>query len=335
MAVTIYDVAAEAEVSPATVSRYFTNKNVSEEKKQRIVKVIEKLGYESNFIASGLKSKKSMTIGVIVRNTYDIFESSILIEAEKVFKQHKYSMMLCSVNDQNSSINSKFKFLIDKAVDGILYFPTNNTEFDEINKCVNKSIPVVILDEDIKGANTDKIFVNNKRAIYDAVKKLYNYNHKKIAIINGPVDNNVSKWRYEGYKKALTELDLKLNDEYIEFTDYSVKQGYDAAVKILKNSNPPTAICVTNYFTSIGALKAINDLRIIVPQDLSVVAMDKFELTDLIADNLSVITQPIDEIGRLAANILLKRIENDYSDFPQTIELDTNFIDGKTIKKIK
>jgi len=334
MAVTIYDVALEANVSPATVSRYFTNKNVSDEKKERLVKVIEKLGYKSNLIASGLKNKKSMTIGVIVRNTYDIFESSILIEAEKVLKQNKYSMMLCSGGDQNSSTSSKFKFLIDKAVDGILYFPINSTEFDEINNCVNNSIPVVILDEDIKGANTDKIFVNNKKAIYDAVKKLYNYNHRNIAIINGPVDNSVSKWRFEGYQKALTELNLVLNNNYIEFTDYSVKQGYDAAVKILKKSNPPTAICVTNYFTSIGALKAINDLRINVPQELSVVAMDKFDLTDLIADNLSVITQPIEEIGKLAANILLKRIENDYSDFPLTIELDTKFIDGKTIKKI-
>jgi DNA-binding LacI/PurR family transcriptional regulator len=316
LGVTIKDVARAAGVSHGTVSRYLNGYAVNEDRKASIAQAIAELGYKVNLNARGLKSSKSHTVGILVRSLVDFFDTSIVTYIEDLLESNDYGAIICDYSCDEARFASKLEFLIDRAVDGIVLFPFF-TELSVYAKLVESRIPVVLVDSDVPGFVADKVFSDNEHAAFKAVERLIKLGHRDIAIINELADSNiVARDRLSGYYKALERHDVPIVNDYISIGSFRVQCGYDATVRLLKLGNRPTAVFPANYYMAIGAVAAIHDFGLKIPEDISVISFDYFERYDLANTPLTCVVQPTERIGKEASALLLRRMKNDYSDFP-------------------
>jgi len=334
MAIKIKDVAEYAGVSVGSVSSYLNGKELKPANMQKIKEAIEVLNYKPNTIAQSLKSRKSMSVGILIDSLTDQFAASIVEIAQSILIAHGYTVLLCSFSMDVKKQEQKLMYLLDKKVDGAIlylsgdYLPTLE-EFTKQNK------PLVLINEDIKDLYADKILVNNSEAGFRATEKLIQAGHKNIAIVLGARDDYTGVGRLDGYKKALKYYGLEPNEDLIMYAKYDFKIAYEMVKKILESENPPTAIFATSYHLTIGAVIAINELDLKIPTDISIIGFDHFELSDVIKPQITLVEQPIEQIGVLAAETLLKRLSGDLSSPPKRIELNTNICARNSIANIR
>lgn len=334
MAETIRQVAARAGVSTATVSRYLSGLPTSQETGSRVARAIEELGYSKNLIAEGLSRRRIMTIGAVVRNVYDIFEASILTEADRVFRQSRYSLIVSSREDFSGGLGAQLDFLLGNGVDGMMVFPQKGDGPGPLEALCQGGIPTVLMDTDVPGTGCDKILVDNTAATQQMVRKLFGLGHRRIGFIGGPPDDYVGGLRNQGFLDACGALDLPVDDGLLALTDYSSAGGYAAALEMLQQQRPPTALCFSNYFTTLGGVKAVQKLGIKVPAQLSIIGFDRFETLPVVPENLSLVMQPTGEIGRLAANLLLQRIAQPRPGVGSVHLLETTLVEGGTVRQL-
>lgn len=330
MAVTIHDVAKRAGVSVGSVSRHINGHLLKEKNRNAIEQAIAELGFKENLIAKGLKRNRTMTIGVLIGSLTDIFSTSIVTSMEKIMETENYSLIICDYEGQNDKFSNKLEFLRARFIDGLVVFPGAGR--DDLLKVVNDwNIPTVVINDDIKGIQIDRVLVDNANASFRATEKLIHMGHRKIAVINGSKDSYASVERFKGYLEAIKLYDIQINDKYIKYGDFNNKGGYYACLELLNLEEPPTAIYVTNYYMTLGAMMAINKKGITVPDKLSVIGFDRFDFMDFFKPVLTVVEQPTSEIGETAAYLLLKRLKGDYSDFPSKIMLNTRMVMGDSV----
>lgn len=326
MAATIRDVAKQAGVSLGTVSRYLNGYTLREKNRLRIEEAILSLGYSENFMAKGLKNNRSMTIGVVLANLTDIFATSIITAAERTASGENYSIIICDYEGNAEQLVRKLRFLKSRSVDGLILFPGGNSCPEILAEYVADGIPVVIVNDDMPAFSTDKVTVDNANASFRAVEWLVHQNHKDIAIINGDTGVYTGRERLRGYLEALQVYDIPIRDEYMTCGCFMTKGGYEAAKVLLTMARPPSALYITNYNMTFGAMMAINELKMKVPQQISIVGFDHFEFSDAINPALTVIEQPTDKIGEIAANLVLRRIKGDKEDFPVSLRVKTKML---------
>ncbi len=332
MAVTIRDVAKKAGVSLGTVSRYLNGYSLRNENQVKIQQVINDLGFKENIIAKGLKNNRSMTIGVLIGSPTDIFATSVVSAIEHEVEKENYSVILCDYEGDIDRLEQKLLFLKDRSIDGLILFSGQYLPIYETY--LASHIPIVIINDDIPELTTDFVLVNNAQSTFNAIEDLIQSNHKKIAIINGS-NSFVSKERYHGYLEAMQAYQLPVKPKWVKWGNFSNRGGYSAAKDLLlDNSDLPTALFVANYYMTLGALMAINELNVNIPQDLSLVGFDNFTLFDVMKPALTVVEQPTSEMGETAARLILRRLKGDYSDFPRKIYLETNYLKRGSIRKI-
>lgn len=325
MAVTIRDVAKRAGVSLGTVSRYLNGYKLRDENRIRVEEAIHQLGFKQNIIAKGLKNNRSMTIGVVIDDFTNIFSTSIVTAIEKTVEKDNYSIILCDYEEDTQKLEQKLSFLKDRFVDGLILF-SNNVYLDIMDEYIKDGVPIVVVNEDIPGFHTDKVMVNNADASFRAVEKFIHSNHKKIAIINGPCDSCVGQERFSGYVQALQVYDIPVEQCWIKYGNFTTVGGYLATKELFNNSQMPTALYVANYYMTLGTIMAIHEMNIKVPDKLSIIGFDYFDLSDVIKPSLTLIEQPTLTMGEMAGNIILKRIKGDYSDYPEVHRLHTRMI---------
>ncbi|MFW5980745.1 MAG: LacI family DNA-binding transcriptional regulator [Halanaerobiaceae bacterium] len=320
------DVAEHAGVSVATVSKYVNGGNVLERNQKKIRKAIDELNYKVNRIARSLKTDKTMTIGVLIPDFKNIFFTNIISYIEDILQKSGYSTFICEYKDDKRVEKEKINFFIDKMVDGIILVPHDN-EIEEIDKIKEEDISLLLLDRMISGVECDMVLTDSVDGSYNAVKHFIQHGHKKIGIITGPEDIYTSRQRLKGYKKAHKNYNIKINSRYIRFSNYEVLGGYGQTKKIWKQEDPPTALFICNYEMTIGALIAVNEMKINIPRDLSLIGFDDImQLSRVFKPSLSIVSQPMEEIGETAANLLLKRLSGDYSNYPEHIKLRTEVL---------
>ena len=329
---TIKDVAREANVSTGTVSRYLNKQTLKETNKRNIEKAIQKLDYKENMIAKGLKKNKSMTIGVVISNLTDIFSTSIVSSIEHFVEACNYSIVICTFGISAAAISDKIKFLVDRSVDGIVLF-RGNRDISDLPEILGASVPLVLADDYLDGFDT--VSIDNSNASYRAVDLLIRNGHKDIAIICGTKNSFNSCERYRGFQEAMKDNDLRPNDAYIKWGDFGTRSGFDCMTELLDGETMPSAIYITNYYMTLGALIAINQKNIIVPDDISIVGFDYFESMDVIKPPLTIVEQPVNELGKNIAKIILSRINGDQTDHPEHIMIKTDLIIKKSIKNMK
>lgn len=333
IAVTIKDVAKLANVSIATVSKYINGITVKEQNRRAIDEAVKALNYKVNTIARGLKTNRTMTVGVLIPSLENIFATSIVSHIEKVLLQNGYSTIICDFNQDVSLENGKFDFLIEKFVDGIIIMPLGISE-ERIRTALEKDIPIVMIDRAMKGCECDVVLADNLNASYNAVEQLITRGHKEITIICGPQSIYTAEERLKGYLRVHEDYNMKVNEDNIKYGDYEIQSGYDIMKDILGGGSPPTAVFITNYEMTLGAVMAINESNVKVPEELSVIGFDNLQLAKVVKPNLAIVVQPIQQIGESAANLILKRLKGDKSNFPAMLRLKTEIFPGESVRSI-
>ena len=335
MATTVHDVAQKANVSVGTVSRYLNGYQLRESNRTRIERAIADLGFKGNIFARGLKRKRSMAIAVVTPD-FDIFSTSITTEVEQILEQERYSLIICDYQGSKEALRRKLMFLQDRYIDGVILFPSNlaASSKDIIQKYLAKKVPIVLVDHTIPGIETDTVIIDNVNASFRAMEELIRHHHRRIAIINGRKDSFVSQERLQGYYNAMQTYGLPVQEEWLAWGEFTQAGGYHAVKTLMALPERPTAIYATNYTMTVGAVLALQERHIAIPEQISFVGFDRFESVEIIEPPLTMVEQPLNLIAQNAANLILKRIRGEYNDFATTVKLNTKMVIGHSVKHL-
>lgn len=332
---TIKDVAQLTGLSIATISKYINGGNVLEENRLRIAEAIEKLDYKVNYAARTLKTNRTMTVGVLLPSIDTPFFATICANIERILKAEGFSMFLCSYYDDAEEELSKIHFLIDQNVDGIILVPHNTTAEDLLSTPAlsDKKIPIVLMDRSIDGF--DRVLTDNSSAVHGAVEQFIINGHRRIGIIIGPSDITTANERKIGYERVHADYSIPVDPELIRVGDYSIGSGYSQMNYLLNMDEPPTAVIGTNHEMTVGALTAAYERKLNVPADVSFIGYDDVQLTRIYNPPITTVFQPMEDIAKETASLLLKRIRGDYADYPQVLRLKTELLMYESVGKLK
>ena len=184
------------------------------------------------------------------------------------------------------------------------------------------------------GVACDTVLVDNLNASYHAVEDLIVHGHRRIGIIGGPAAIYTAQERLKGYRRIHKDFDIEIEEDLVLEGDYSIESGYRLMDEFLKRPIPPSAVYVTNYEMTLGAIMALNESRILVPDGISIIGFDNLQLARVVKPALSIVVQPIQAIGETAANLLLKRMKGDQTGFPAIHRLKTELVVGESVKRL-
>jgi LacI family transcriptional regulator len=315
MNITIYDVAREANVSMATVSRVVNgNPNVKPATRKKVVEVIDRLGYRPNAVARGLASKKTTTVGVIIPDISNPFFAELARGIEDIATMYKYNIIL-SNSDQN--IDKELHLLntmLGKQVDGIVFMGGNIKE-QHVAEFKKSPVPIVMAGSIEESGEIPSVNIDYEQASFDAVSSFIERGHKNIAFVSGPFHEPINKYKkLEGYKRALSEAGIQYNEEFVIEGDYTYDSGIEGIEKILELEVKPTAILVGSDEMALGVVHGAFDRGYKVPDDFEVITSDNTRMTLMVRPQLTTIVQPLYDIGAVAMRLLTKYMNKESVD---------------------
>ncbi|MFP7272734.1 catabolite control protein A [Bacillus safensis] len=319
--VTIYDVAREANVSMATVSRVVNgNPNVKPTTRKKVLEAIDRLGYRPNAVARGLASKKTTTVGVIIPDISSIFYSELARGIEDIATMYKYNIIL-SNSDQNTDKELHLlNTMLGKQVDGIVFMGGNITDV-HVEEFKRSPVPIVLAASVEEQAQTPSVNINYEQAIYDSVQLLVEKGHKRIAFVSGPMSEPINSVRkLAGYKRALEEAGIAFDDALVAEGDYSYDSGIEALAHLLEQSDKPTAVIAATDEMALGVIHGAQDRGVSIPEDLEVIGFDNTRLSLMVRPQLTTVVQPTYDIGAVAMRLLTKLMNKEQVD-DQIVEL--------------
>lgn len=303
-----------------------------ERNRETIAQAISDLGFHVNEIARGLKTSRTMTVGVLIPDLENVFCTSIVAHIENMLQRAGYSSLICDYREDVALEREKLEFLAKKSVDGFIYMPLGNQE-DIVARLLERSLPVILIDRPLPGLACDTVLVDNLNAAYGAIEHLINHGHRRIGIIAGPPGIYTAQERLKGYRRVHEDFDLPIADDLILEGDYSLESGYRLMGQLLQRADPPTAVFVTNYEMTLGAIMALNESPIRVPDELSIIGFDNQQLARIVKPALTIVVQPIQAIGETAATLLMKRLRDDRTGFPVIQRLKTGLVLGDSVRR--
>ncbi|ANT57631.1 MULTISPECIES: catabolite control protein A [Bacillus] len=324
--VTIYDVAREANVSMATVSRVVNgNPNVKPTTRKKVLEAIDRLGYRPNAVARGLASKKTTTVGVIIPDISSIFYSELARGIEDIATMYKYNIIL-SNSDQNTDKELHLlNTMLGKQVDGIVFMGGNITDV-HVEEFKRSPVPIVLAASVEEQAQTPSVNINYEQAIYDSVQLLVEKGHKRIAFVSGPMSEPINSMRkLAGYKRALEEAGIAFDEALVAEGDYSYDSGIEALANLLDQSDKPTAVIAATDEMALGVIHGAQDRGVSIPEDLEVIGFDNTRLSLMVRPQLTTVVQPTYDIGAVAMRLLTKlmnkeQVEDQIVELPHRIE---------------
>jgi LacI family transcriptional regulator len=307
MNVTIYDVAREANVSMATVSRVVNgNPNVKPATRKKVSEVIEKLGYRPNAVARGLASKKTTTVGVIIPDISSTFFAELARGIEDIATMYKYNIIL-SNSDQN--LDKELHLLntmLGKQVDGIVFMGGNITH-ELVEEFEKSPVPIVLAGSIEESEKIPSVNIDYEQATYDAVHSFIEKGHKEIAIVIGPLAEPINRdKKLAGYKRALAEAGIKYKEDFVAEGDYTYDSGIEVFEKLLELSTRPTAIFSGSDEMALGVVHGAEDRGFKIPEDFEVISSDNTRLSLMVRPQLTTVVQPLYDIGAVAMRLLTK-----------------------------
>ncbi len=328
------EIAKMANVSIATVSRVINNTGyVKKETREKVINVIEKLGYQPNEVARNLKKGKTDLIGFIVSDISNSFFTGLAKGIEGMISREGFNLILCNTEDSLEKERIYIQGLRERRVEGIILAPIGRYEVYQ-SMLTFKKPHIVLIDNYPSGLDIDAVITDNINGAYLLTKYLIELGHIRIGIITGPLNQLTGIERLEGYKKALKEFNVEVREELIQEGDFKFESGYLLTKKLLSLDPVPTAIFATNNLMSIGAMIAIKEMGLRIPDDVSLVAFDDIDLLPLVNPPITVMSQPTEKMGAAAAELLLKRIEGKGDKKREKIVLESAFIERASCKSM-
>lgn len=323
--VTIVDVAQKAGVSLGTVSRVINNDvHVAPETRERVLAVTKELGYVANRQARGLKGSKTNIIGMLVPDLGTGYIGEIIhgIDAELALSQ--LDLMLFTTHRTAIKEATYVANMVQGMVDGLLLVLPRNPA-DYMGTLTRRNFPFVLIDHQGIGAPCPAVGASNWQGAYNATEHLIKLGHKRIGFITGWMDLGAASDRLEGYKSALHVHHIPEDPSLIYEGTFFQADGYSGARVLLELASPPTAIFASNDVMAMGAMDAVRSRGLRVPEDVSILGFDDIPQAASVRPSLTTVRQPLEEMGRLATQMLLDRIKNPEKEISR-IELPTELV---------
>lgn len=332
MAATMKDIARQTGLGLATISSYFNGGNVREKNRIKIEAAIEELHYEVNEVARGLKTNATRTIGVVIPELNNTFCAEIITGMEDVLRSHGYATIVCDCRTDRKLEQEAVEFLIRRRIDGIINMPVDE-EGKHLRKFQKTGKPIVLIDRRIQGISCDSVLVDNRKAAEDAVQCFIKNGHRNIGIIGGPEGIFTAQERLSGYSKALKEAGIPIRGSLIFHGDYTIQGGVRGLEELVRSNPDMTAVFVTNYEMTMGAMIGVNELGIKIPEQLSMIGFDNLQFARACNPKLTIVSQPTDGIAREVARIMLEHLENGKQKNEECFseKLQTEIIEGKSV----
>ena len=316
----IKDVALHAGVSITTVSHVVNGTRfVSDIARLRVEEAVRQLGYVPSAVARSLKNNNTLTFGMVIPNNSNPYFAEIIRGVENRCFAAGYNVILCNSNDDPERQATYLRLLVEKRVDGLVFVATGS---DAVVRATLGDIktPLVLLDRDVTGmVSSDLVEVNHTVGGELATRHLLELGHPRVACISGPPGLSPSSQRRAGWKQALEAAGVERRENDLARGDFTARGGHLAMQALLKRKPRPTAVFVCNDLMAFGALSAAREARISVPEQLSIVGFDDIELAAFSSPPLTTIVQPKLEIGTIAADLLLERVEKNRQDARRVI----------------
>lgn len=334
---TIKDIAADTNLSLSTVSKFINNQKISKKNYKKIAESIQRLGYVPNQAARSLRSQNARTISILLPDIGDYFWGSFCSSFETALRAKGYSTMV-SAYDKYDVIGlhntQELQFLLSKQVAGVIFIPSFEATSPLLVALQEKGIPLICIDQIFSGMETDVITSFNRKGTQEATKYLIGCGHTNIHVLCGDTGAYTIRERIQGFRDALEEAHLPFSPEVIHGGTFSIQTGTELFDKIMQLDERPTAILSLGHDIAIGSLLAANKLNINFPENISFLTFDDDEIFTSIEPPITAVVQDLDEMGRLAAELIVKRVEGNYDGFPQFNLVDTHFLERKSVKKL-
>jgi LacI family transcriptional regulator len=334
---TLKDVAKRSGLSVGTVSRYINGMDIKEKNRLKVEEAIRFFDFHVNQIARTLKTNRTHTVGVVIPNLKDIYATTIIKSIEEELYACGYNIFVCDASDSVQIETEKIEILQEKMVDGLILYPVTEDLrhlSSAFSNALSKKTPCVVLDVQSHGCDCDHVLVDNADAAKTATEYLIRRGHRKIAVITGKSGYYTADQRLNGYQSALREAGIPLQNEYVKAYGFTEKDGYDSFVSLMRADAPPTALLVCNYYTTIGAMKAAYELELPIPERVSLIGYDSLGVSQITRPALTLVVQPMEEMGRAAARLLYRRMSGDDSGFPQTIFLKAGLMEKNSVRTL-
>lgn len=311
MAASIKDVAKEARVSIATVSRVLNNIDVvNEDTKQRVKDAIEKLGYRPNIVARSLKTQKTRTVGIIIPDISNQFYPEIVRGAEDVANIYDYNVMLCNTDLDKEKEIEYLKILKEKMSDGVIYMSSTMNE-DVYKVLEDLNLSAVLIENSDPSGKIPSVSIDNEKAAFDGVSYLIKKGNKKVAYIGTDKNNNnLSALRYKGYTKALEKNGMAIDENRVCFCGSKAKDGNSSMGRILDAAEVDAVFC-TGDEIAMGAINCLREKGIKVPEQVDVVGFDNVYFSAIFYPKLTTVAQPMYDMGSVGMRMLIKKINNE------------------------
>lgn len=330
---TMKDVARLACVSTSTVSHVINkNRYVSESVTLRVKNAITQLNYAPSALARSLKINRTNTIGMLLTTSNNPFYAEIVRGVERSCYERGYSLILCNTEGDLERMNHSLETLLQKRVDGLLIMCTEIQGPSKDLLSRYPAVPTVMMDWSPFESGGDIIQDNSFLGGEIATRYLIDAGFTQIACIAGPQDKSPARARFQGFMQAMKQSSLNVPDEYIIFSDFEFAGGFDSMNRLLALTNPPKAIFAGNDAMAVGAYQAIFRQGKSVPNDISIIGYDDIDLSSYMIPPLTTIHQPKDELGKLAVNQLIHRMDNPQAE-ATIIVLTPKLVERQSVKR--
>jgi LacI family transcriptional regulator len=324
--VTMKDVAAKAGVSTATISRVLSGKGgVTPDLEQRVRQAIQELGYYPHATARRLRKRDTRIVGVLVPDIQIPFFASIVVGIESILSEAGYLILLGNTLDELPNERKNINTFLAEYVSGVIFAPADASDTTHYEKLQRVGVPLVAIDRHPGKLEVDTVQIANVTAATRAVTHLIEEGYRRIALISGPESISTAVDRQIGYKKALIAAGIPYDPTLVQDGNYRTEGGYVAMRNLMEAAQPPTAVLSANNVMTLGALQYIHEKGIDIPNDLALISFDDIAWAPSLRPPLTVVAQPVYEIGKVSARLLLERIEDPQASIKH-VTLETRLI---------
>jgi DNA-binding LacI/PurR family transcriptional regulator len=324
---TVKEVAQQAGVSVATVSRVLNGSTaVDDELRRRVMSAAEQLRYRPNRLARNLRTKTTKTLAMVVPDIQNPFFVAVTRGLEEVAFREGYTVLVCNTNDDPERESVYLQTLLDESVAGIVVCATDErTSSAQAMRLVDQGVAMVGLDRRLENAQIDGVLSDNFGGTRNAVSYLIEQGHSRIGLIAGPAKYAPGRERRMGYEQALIDHGLEVDPALIKVTNFKGPGAAAATEELFTSGDPPTALFLSSGNVAIGSLRALHHLGLRIPDDVSLIVFDDLEWADAYNPPLTVVSQNTRQLGGLAGDLLLRRIRGS-TEPPHVRHLPTSLI---------
>jgi len=318
---TARDVAQRAGVSTSTVSHVSNDTRiVSDGVRRRVLEAMHELGYEPNAVARSLKTRRSHTVALIMSDIGNPFFTSVVRGVEDVLRAHGFTLILGNSDEDRGREEAYLRLLGAGRVDGLILAPAGDS-YPYIDRLMQTKTALVFLDRVVAGSEVPAVLLDNSQAARMATQHLIALGHRRIGMVSGRPGISTTSERLAGYQAALVAAGIAYDPCLVAEGRSRLEDARHATSRLLELEERPTALVVANNLMTIGAVMAIEARGLDIPGDVALVGFDDAIWAEAFRPRLTTIAQPTYEIGRTAADLLMRRIESPTADVPARILL--------------